>query len=139
MESGFRPIDHTADAGIEAFGRSPEELFEQHFRGLISLLADPRAIRPLEERAVEVDGADREDLLVRWLGEVLYLVLAESWLPCEARVLDLGEERIRSVLRGEPFDPARHSVKLEVKAVTHHGLRIVEDGGVWRACVIFDL
>ncbi|MBN1421779.1 MAG: archease [Planctomycetes bacterium] len=139
MEGGFRAIDHTADAGIEAFGPSPEALFEQFFRGLISLLTDPRAIRPREERAVEVEGVDREDLLVRWLGEILYLVLVENWLPATARVEDLGEDRIRSALRGEPFDAARHAIKLEVKAATHHGLRIVEDGGVWSARVIFDL
>jgi len=42
-------------------------------------------------------------------------------------------------MRGERFDAARHPLKVQVKAVTYHGLEVARDEGGWRARVIFDI
>ena len=48
------------------------------------------------------------------------------------------DERMRNIW-GEPMDAARHTLLHEVKAITHHGLRVepTEDG--WLAEVIVDI
>ena len=139
METGYRFIDHTADAGVEGAGRSPEEAFENVLRGLLAILTDPASVRPVEERSLAVGGVDREDLLVRWLSEILFLVQGRAWIPAEAQITRLDAERLASTLRGEPFDPARHAIRAEVKAATYHGLHVGREGGHWVARVIFDL
>ena len=41
---------------------------------------------------------------------------------------------------GEPFDPARHGIGREVKAVTYHGLSVErQPDGTWLAEVIVDI
>ena len=46
---------------------------------------------------------------------------------------------IKAVARGEPVDPERHELDMEIKAITYHGLKVERDGDGWLAEVIVDL
>jgi SHS2 domain-containing protein len=132
-------IEHEADAGVRVRAADRPALFAEAARALTDTITDVATVRAVEERRVEAEGVDAADLLVRFLGEVLYLYDVERFLTAEARVEALTERSGRFLLRGEPLDPSRHEVKTEVKAVTWHasGLREVLDGV--EADVIFDL
>ena len=95
MES-YRFIDHTADAGIEAFGRTMAEAYANAFRGLQALLIDPETVGSPESRGLDVEGLDREDLLVRWLSEILYLVGVKRWIPAEAHIGSCDAQRLHA-------------------------------------------
>jgi SHS2 domain-containing protein len=47
--------------------------------------------------------------------------------------------RLSAEVAGEPYDPARHRLRGEVKAITWHELGIVQVDGGWRARVILDV
>ena len=40
----YEPIDHTADMGIRAYGRTKKELFRNAAAGMFSLIADKKNI-----------------------------------------------------------------------------------------------
>ncbi len=42
-------------------------------------------------------------------------------------------------MRGEPFDPARHALSNEVKAITYHELKVVPSAEGWLAEAIDDI
>ena len=42
-------------------------------------------------------------------------------------------------LTGEAYDPSRHEIKVEIKAVTYHQLTIKQEGGQWVGRVILDI
>jgi SHS2 domain-containing protein len=46
---------------------------------------------------------------------------------------------VRGSLTGEPYDPGRHEIKVEIKAVTYHQLTIKQEGGQWVGRVIVDI
>ena len=46
---------------------------------------------------------------------------------------------MKATARGEPIDPERHELDMEVKAITYHGLKVERDGDGWLAEVIVDL
>ena len=46
---------------------------------------------------------------------------------------------IVATLRGEPRDALRHPLKLLIKAVTYHGLHVVETDDGYEATVVFDI
>jgi SHS2 domain-containing protein len=48
-------------------------------------------------------------------------------------------EEVRGRVRGESFDPRRHELYGEVKAVTYHELAVTRSGAGWQARVIFDV
>ncbi|MGZ3608142.1 MAG: archease [Syntrophales bacterium] len=42
-------------------------------------------------------------------------------------------------MAGEPFDPAKHTINTEIKAVTYHQAAVKEAQGMWTGRVIFDV
>jgi SHS2 domain-containing protein len=135
----YRPIDHTADLGLQVWGRTLPELFANAAEGMCALYVELEAVQPREGRAVAAEGYDREELLVDWLRQLLYGIEVDHFLPCRFAILLLEDTRLEAVVRGECYDPARHRWRTGIKAVTYHDLHIVqEEGGAWTVTVIFD-
>ncbi len=134
----FEVIEHTADVGIIAYGRSLEELFANAAVGMMSFLIDLASVRLIQQRTVTADADNREVLLIAWLNELLVLLNADGFVPGRFAVRDLLDTRLRADVAGEPVDPTRHRFHLDVKAATYHSLEIKQDG-LWQARVIFDV
>ncbi|HYA70456.1 MAG TPA: archease [Thermoplasmata archaeon] len=129
----------TADVGIWATGANPAALFEALGLGLFALMTDLRKVRRTEERAVSASGADPAELVVAFLTELIVLQQTDGFLARDIRARPIGNPPTALVasVSGEPFDPKRHSARIEVKAVTLHGL--VFDAARGRARVIVDI
>lgn len=136
---GLREIDHTGDIGIAVSAPTPEVLFTRAAWGLFAMLTDLAVVRPLDEQEVVVEGADRDDLMVRWLSELNFRHVARGWVFSTFDIQVLSEERLVATVRGEKVDLERHVVYTEIKAVTYHGLYIRREDEAWHAQVIFDM
>jgi len=51
----------------------------------------------------------------------------------------LSEQHLEADVSGEVFDPARHTIFTEIKAVTFHDLQLERDERGWKVEIIFDL
>ena len=133
-------LEHTGDLGIDVTAPTPERLFEAAVLGLTDVIVDAGSVRATEERALALEAADRELLLIKLLREVLFLYDARRWLAGGVEVeLAPGAAALEARLAGESFDPARHQVKTEVKAITYHALSVREEADGFHARVVFDL
>jgi SHS2 domain-containing protein len=139
MTPGFELLEHTADIGIRACGRTLGEAFEQATSGFFNLMYDPNRVQPTLEREVEVQADGYEYLLHDFLNELVYLFDAEKLAFSQVEVLDLSPDTLRARLGGERFDPLRHEGRVYVKAVTLHQLKVGERDGEWVAVVYFDI
>ena len=128
--SPHRFVPHTADVAAELSAPSEAGLYQAGVDALRELLVGASPVRSVEERPIEVRGADPSMRLVHFLADVLYLYDTERFLP--HRVSPAG-------VTGERFDPGRHRALREVKAVTHHGAEIARAAGTYRATVVFDV
>jgi SHS2 domain-containing protein len=137
-ERRYHAIDHTADLGLQVWGRTLPELFVNAAEGMCALYFDLGAVHPREERQVAAEGYDREEVLVDWLRQLLYGVEVDHFLPCRFEVTRLGDTRLGAVVWGETYDPARHRWRTGIKAVTYHDLHIAQEEGGWTVTVIFD-
>jgi len=140
----WRHFDHTGDVGIDAEAPDLDSLFACCASALFDVLAGPGPWIPSAARSLAIDAADREILLQRWLRELLYLHDADRWIFCGFEVKVEGREgggwRLEGTARGEKFDPSRHRLRTEIKAVTYHQLSVrLDSEGTWRARVIFDI
>ena len=132
----YEELDHTADAGIRAYGATLEDLFENAAAGLFSLITDLEKVRAVGEVKVRVQADDLGSLMVNWLSELLFLHETQRLLLCEFDVA-LDGLTLGAHARGERIDKRRHTLNLVVKAVTYHGLKVDPTKGV--AEVIFDI
>lgn len=136
---GVRVVDHGGDAAIEVCGRTLPELFEQAAEGFMKLVTDPRKVRRRIAREIRVEGHKTEDLLVRWLSELLFQFETRGLLFRHFEIRRLEQDRLEAVAEGERFDETRHGIRTLVKAPTYHGLRVEQRDGLWRARIVFDL
>jgi SHS2 domain-containing protein len=135
----YEVFEHTADLGLRMRGETLDELFAEAGRALFSVIvANFDSVRPVRELSLKIEGARRDDLLFDWLAELLYTFDARRVLLSDFRVR-VEEDGLEATARGEPFDPSRHELDMEVKAITYHGLKVEQDGDGWLAEVIVDL
>lgn len=135
----YEPLSHTGDMGMLVYGRDLPELFAHAAWAMFDLISDVTTIRPLQTMTIDVEAIDLEDLLVRWLSELLYLYDTERCLCCASTFTTLEPTRLTATVQGEPFDADRHPIDTEIKAVTYHQITVEQVEGRWRARVIFDL
>ncbi len=135
----YEIIDHTADVGVQAFGRTCEEVFANAAYALFDLLTDLKRVESKLPYQVQVEGIDREDLLVRWLSELLFLSATQGYLFKEFSFSLFQPTNLQATAYGEIFDPGRHKWKNEIKAATYHQVTVREKDGRWEGLVIFDV
>jgi SHS2 domain-containing protein len=135
----FEILEHPADIGFRAFGRTLPEVFENAALAMLSIRADVDDVEPRHEFPIAATGADFESLLVNFLSEALYLVDGTQTAFRRVRVDSLSETAIAATGLGEPHEHARHHVKLIVKAVTWHQLRIEKTAEGYSAQVYLDI
>ena len=135
-------MPHTADIGLAVRGRTLARLFENAGTALCALVAGaPEQVRPRRRVRFAVRGSAIDDLLVRWLQELLFIQQTRGWRfrGCAVDGLDRRGLRLRGSAVGEPFDPLVHPPGREIKAVTYHDLRIVRRAGAWSVRIILDV
>lgn len=131
----FEEIEHTADVGIRAYGSTASELFEGAATGMFSLIANLDRVKPVGEEVLRLSADDLPGLLVAFLSELLFLHETQHLLFCRFEIHVEGA-RLEARAWGETIDKGRHELKLALKAVTYHRLRVDPEQGV--AEVIFD-
>jgi SHS2 domain-containing protein len=123
----YRILPHTADGKFQAYGRTLEEAFGNAALALASLMWDWTSVEPEIRHVVRVTGRDREQLLVKFLGEVIYLFETRQFLLGRVEGLRILSEpegfRLEAAFAGETVSE-RHELFGDVKAVTYHELKI---------------
>ncbi len=135
----FELIEHTADAGIKAYGKTKEEMFKNAALGMFDIMASLKNIKLQESIDVELEAKNTEELLVAWLRELLYQAQAKKILFKKFAFQDLNETRLRAICYGEKINPKKHHFKTEIKAVTYHQLKVEQENSLWAGRIIFDL
>jgi SHS2 domain-containing protein len=135
----FEILEHPADVGFRAWGSSLEELFGRCGQALISIILDPSSVDPRGCWELTAEGSDLESLLVNWLNEVLFYVDTRRVVFDSFAIRIADPFQLSCQASGEERTPAKHPVRVSVKAVTYHQLRISRSGEQWVAEVFVDV
>ena len=134
-------FEHTADLGLRATAPTLERLMADAACGLFEIIAgDLGQIRPRHDHAERfiVAGTDPTWLLFDWISELHAAFELRRMLFCGFDV-SIDAAGLHATAQGEPYDPARHSLAHEIKAITQHELSVVETADGWEATLIFDI
>jgi SHS2 domain-containing protein len=135
-------FDHTGDVGVAVSGRTVDELFASAAQAFTETLTPVTGVEPRRPEELDVAAPELDLLLVDFLSELLYRFDTRAWLTREAQ-LDVrksdGGWTLQGTLVGEKHDPARHALRVLIKAVTYHGLAVTERDGLWTTNVVFDI
>ncbi len=139
----FEFIDHTADAGIKAWGATLTELFENAAIGMFAVIAgeEYKAQGSKIEKKIEIskNTDNLEEILVSWLSELLYIFNREKIYFNNFKIAGLNNSGIKAEASGVNIDPYQSSLYTEIKAVTFHNLKIEETADGFNCAIIFDI
>ena len=135
----FEILEHTADVGVLARGRTLADAFAHAAEGMFSIMVNLDGVRETEQRPIAVAARDWPGLLVAWLSELLYYSDVEGLLFKRFEMQDFRPYALRAVAFGEPVDRQRHELGPGVKAITRHILEIDEGPEGWRVQVLLDI
>jgi SHS2 domain-containing protein len=135
----YQIIDHTADLGIVVKAHSLKNLFINAAKAMVDIMIQGDVKVKTEVREIVIEGKDFPDLMVRWLGEILYLFYGENLIGSSIEIESLSRNRIKSRIEFVEFNPDYYEILSEIKAVTYHRISVEKIDDTWKAMVIFDL
>lgn len=147
MLHDFEQLPHTADIKIRVYGSTIQELFEHALIGMFQVVhpiaptcsyRHGRLVCPSlpEQHDIQVQAIDREALLVDFLSEALYLSDVHNEAYLAVTIHELDDYHIHATVHGIRITGFQ---VVELKAVTHHDVRIVQKNGKWQVDVVFDI
>lgn len=140
----FKVIEHTADVGLNVYGKDKEELFINAARGMSYLIVGSAIeIAPNKSKKyynIESTGTDVEDLLINWLEDLLFIHNTEFIIFTDFLISAMTEEAIKAKAEAIKLKGSPYRITTEIKAVTYHNLRVSQKQcGRWEGTVVFDI
>ncbi|MDQ5987186.1 MAG: Protein archease [Syntrophus sp. SKADARSKE-3] len=135
----YKAINHTADFGFDVFGKTRKELFQHAATALFASLTDLNRVQARQERTLTITGADLSDLLINYLRELLYLFTGTAFLVGSVDIVHMGQKSLTMIARGEPYNPQKHEILTEIKAVTYHQGTVRKTPAYWQGRFIVDV
>jgi SHS2 domain-containing protein len=132
----YKLLEHTADAMVEIHGKNLEERFGNAAYALFDQITDITKVESKGEMKIVLTAESRDQLLVDFLQELLFLHDAEDLVFCEFDVTTDGK-KLDARVRGEKFDEKKHPKRSVVKGVTYHRLEFDDEEGT--ITVLFDV
>lgn len=135
----FIVLDHTADLGIMVRGNDITDLFEQTALAMMQIMISSGPAEKSNSLKLSLKGEDLAELMVHWLGEILYLFHGEKKVVIHIRIDSISPSNLDATLETVSFSSDLHEILCEIKAVTFHQIQVEEKNSCWEAKIIFDV
>lgn len=129
----YELLEHTADVRVRLWAPDLAGLYAAAVEMMRHVLVGRSRV---EERTVvelAVGGDDPGERFFRFVRELVYLHDVDRFVPCGLAGMD------PLAVRGEAYDPVRHTFEHAPKAVTRHGFAFEAGEGGCRAELVMDL
>lgn len=143
----YEQLEISGDESLRIWGDNLEELLTNAAEGLGELITDLATIQATERREVVLSSERNEDLLVKWLNELIFLFDTYGFIgkrfdvslsPLLAKGVQEGGT-LKAIVTGGIYIPEINESRLLVKAATYHGLSLKKNNSQWEAVVVFDI
>ncbi|MFN3134155.1 MAG: archease [Candidatus Kryptonium sp.] len=127
-----------ADIAVEVWANTIEDLFKDSALAVSEVMVDTGTVEPQIERGVTLSSDSIEMLLFDFLSEVVYFKDAERLLFSKFEV-EIIDSNLRGKFWGEEINREKHTLRIDVKAVTLYRFNVRNENGVWRAEFVLDI
>lgn len=144
---GYKYLEHSTDAFVQAHGSSLEVLFGNCAKGLVNIMFEIDKVEDRQFSTITASGEDLENLLFDWLEKVLlkilidHIVVSRFSIEISKKNANVEEKKylLRARVGGEKVSYSKHNYKIEIKAITYHELKIKRVGPNYVATFLVDL
>lgn len=141
MDYRFLEDTAIAEAAFEAFGKTEKELLENSATALFEVMADTKKIGPKTKVEIRLFARDLEELLFKWLSELVFIKDAQEIVFGEFELEIKKENGFELDARcfGEHIKYPDARLRNDVKAITKHLFEIKKEKGKFKAVVVIDI
>ena len=125
-------LEHMTDAHVRCKGKTLAESFQYSAKGLVNLMYDINSVEKKHKIPLFAEGFDLENLLFDWLEKVLLLLLIDKIILSEFYIdiyfnKQLNKYNIEGYGEGDYIDTNKHDLKVEIKGITYHEMKIFKE------------
>lgn len=135
----YKFIDHTADIAIVLDGDSLNDLFETAFYAFKEIVINTNDSNVSDDYLLDLCADNYEELLISFLSELNYLILVKKCIIKSIDSLQINEYNLTCNILFDNFNPRKHIIKEEIKAVTYHQFMLEHTEGSYKAKIVFDI
>jgi SHS2 domain-containing protein len=140
----YRYLDDVAiaDLAFEADAPDLESLFEDAAQALCEAMVDTSTLTPEAAMTLSISADSPEDLLYRFLSQIVYLKDSDMVLFKYLKVKIQREGEVYKLTAEGPYDhidPNTQDLRMDVKAVTYHMFVLQRKDGGWTCRVVVDV
>jgi len=135
----YRITTRQSELAVKVLGDSQADLFANSAFALFDVMTDVAKVDIKDRIPLDVEGTDRDDLMVNWMSELLYLYQGSGYLLREFHIREAKDKLVKAEVCGEKIDPDRHEIAHEIRGVAYHQSRIQKTGDQWTAQLIFEI
>ncbi|HEY7316835.1 MAG TPA: archease [Candidatus Binatia bacterium] len=135
----YRLTPRQSELAVRVSGSSQADLFANSAFALFDVMTDVEKVDIRDRIPLEVEGADRDDLMVNWMRELLYLYQGSGYLLREFHIHEAKDTLVKAEVCGEKIDPDRHEMNREILGIAYHKSRMQKTGDQWTAQLIFEI
>lgn len=146
VQEGISIVPHTADLQLRIQAKTLPELFQLAVIGMFQSMQPeaPGCIYKNDtlicpdlpcSQKITLQAQDKEQLLVDFLSNALYLSDVHNQVYLEAEISISTQNKLSAALHGVSITGLLH----EIKAVTYHNMAIVHKDGLWQTDIVFDI
>ena len=136
----YKYLPQTADVKFEAFGITLRDLFRNSALAMCNAMYESESVQEKESVKIELQAQSLEQLLHKFLEEILFQIDTKQMLFREFRlIVDEKQNKLQAELVGEAIDAEKHTIKTIVKGVSWHQFELEKTAQGWKATVVVDV
>lgn len=139
----YQFIEHMADIAVEIVSESIEKLFSDACMAWNEAVLSNKNPQFIDSKKFIFTAQSNEELLVELLSELNYQLFVKRWVFTSVKniLLEKHEDNFHLVVEifGQPLNEIDHEIKVEVKAVTFHLMKIERIYNNYTTIIVFDI
>ena len=138
----YEYLEHTADVKFRAYGLTWNEVFQNASKAMLEIMVNTSTLNEEEKINIVANASTLDELIVAWLGEILFQSETKGIIFKEAKVERVWKENGKWFAKGKIIGQEvnnKMDFKTEIKAVTYHELKAEEKDGRKYCQVIVDI
>lgn len=132
----YELLEHAGDLKIKVYGNSFSELLENSGRALSDIVL-PDSGDMNETRKIFIEGSTKEQILVRFLNELIYLIQSDFLIFRKFKIEDV-DNGVNALCMGSKIKSSDQP-DYDMKGATYHELKIENNDGKYTAQIVIDI
>ena len=125
MTKQFEYLPHTADAKFKAYGKTIEEKFTNAAYATFNIMLDPKKVKAVEKKEIELSAKKTESLLYDWIDELLFYLDSQGWFLSKVEKIEVKDNKLKAVVYGDNY--RKYKTEGHVKGVTYSEMEITDE------------